>query len=157
VRLEHAETLHLDTDRQSVWAFLWDVPRVVRCMPQVSEFSVVEPDRVFAAIVADRVGLFVVRVPVRIQISAVEPLHRIEASVNGRDHRDQANVRGLIEARIEASDAAQTDLTLSVHLEVIGKLATVGAIPIRHRMVDLFDKFGRNVQADVTELTAGRP
>jgi hypothetical protein len=49
---------------------------------------------------------------------------------------------------VPASPSAQ--LRFEADIEILGKLATLGAAPIRRRVTDKFTEFARNIQAQFT-------
>jgi carbon monoxide dehydrogenase subunit G len=88
-------------------------------------------------------------VPVEIDLRTVEAPRRIVAGLTGADSRGQARVKGDLEAVVEPSgDGAR--LTLGIKVEVLGKLATLGAAPMRRRADDLFADFVRRIDAALT-------
>lgn len=73
------------------------------------------------------------------------PCH-ITANLTGEDKRGQARVRGSLEATAEQHNGGST-LTLNMRLEVLGKLASLGAIPMRRRADEIFSDFAKRVGA----------
>ena len=49
-------TVHVP--RQSVWDFLWDVPRLTACVPGCEAVEEIEPNTRYQAVVRDKVGPF---------------------------------------------------------------------------------------------------
>lgn len=73
--------------------------------------------------------------------------------LTGADSKGQARVKGTLEAVVDPS-ATGSQLTLSMQVEVLGKLATLGAMPMRRRADEIFTDFVRRINA---ELTAPAP
>jgi carbon monoxide dehydrogenase subunit G len=147
--LEVTRTAHVGVPRAAAWALLRDVPRLSACIPKVSDLQVLEPDRRFSAVVSDRIGPFALAVPVTIQVREVEEPTRITADLAGDDRRGQARVRGTLEAAAESTGEAATELRLGMRMEILGKLATLGAVPIRRRADEVFNQFVERVQAEL--------
>jgi uncharacterized protein len=137
------------------WALLRDVPRLSACMPKVSDVQVLEPDRRYSALVSDRLGPFGLAVPVSIEVRSVEAPYRIAADLTGDDKRGQARVRGSLEATAEATSEASTQLQLSMRLEILGRLATLGAVPIKRRADEVFSEFLQRLEAELTAHKTG--
>jgi carbon monoxide dehydrogenase subunit G len=154
VLLEVTKVTVVGVTQAAAWALLRDVPRLSACIPKVSDLQVLEPDQRYAAVVSDRLGPFGLHVPVRIDVHEVEAPRRIAAALTGDDSRGQARVRGTLEAVAEAQGSDATELTLRVHLEILGKLATLGAMPIRRRADEIFSEFMQRVGR---ELAQGAP
>ena len=139
----------------AAWRLIRDVPRLSGCIPGVTDFRVIEPDRRYAAMVSDRLGPFRLRVPVEIEIRSIEEPRRIVAELGGNDSRGQARVRGTLEASVEPRDGgARATLTLGLRLEVLGRLAALGATPMRRRADEIFNQLVRCLQAELGSPTA---
>jgi carbon monoxide dehydrogenase subunit G len=118
-------------------------------MPNVSDVQVLEPERRYSAVVSDRIGPFALSMPVRIEVTQVEPPRRITADLTGDDKRGQARVRGTLEATADAQDGS-TQLRMGLRLEILGRLATLGAVPIRRRADEVLSEFLHNVSRSVS-------
>jgi carbon monoxide dehydrogenase subunit G len=153
VLLDVTRTTEVTAPPADAWALVHDVRRLAGCLPNVSDLRELEPDRRYAATVSDRLGPFKLSVPVEIELKSVEEPRRIVAGLTGADSRGQARVRGDLEALVEPTEGGAR-LTLGMKLEVLGKLATVGAAPMRRRADELFAEFVRRVDA---ALTSERP
>ena len=55
-----------------------------------------------------------------------------------------------------ASAAAGAQMRFEADIEVLGKLAALGAVPIRRRATEKFGEFARNVQAQFASSASGR-
>ncbi len=129
------------------WALLRDVPRFGACVPKATQLTVVEPDCQYSAVIVDRIGPFGVQVPVRIDILSKEP-RRIQASLTGDDQRGQARLRGTLEAAVEPKGPG-SELQISIRIEVLGRLAALGAVPMRRRAEEIFTEFTRRLQQEL--------
>jgi carbon monoxide dehydrogenase subunit G len=98
--------------------------------------------------VSDSLGPFKLTVPVRIEVQAADEAHQVTATVSGNDSRGQARIKGTLEATVEPGETS-TRIALSMHLEILGKLASLGAAPIRRRADQVFSKFAQCVQAEL--------
>ena len=147
--LHISKVANLAVPQADAWALLQDVSRLSACMPNVSEVQVLEPERRYSAVVSDRIGPFALSMPVRIDVRSVEPPRRITADLTGDDKRGQARVRGTLEATADAQDGS-TQLRMGLRLEILGRLATLGAIPIRRRADEVLSQFLHNVSRSVS-------
>src|SRR6202047_1160973 len=76
---------------------------------------------------------------------AREPVS-LKASIKGADSIDLNRITGSLHITlIPASPAAQ--MRFEADIEILGKLATLGAAPIRRRVTEKFAEFARNIQA----------
>jgi uncharacterized protein len=133
---------------QAAWALIRDVPRLSGCIPNVAGLKVLEPNKRYSAVVAEKLGPFKLQVPVQIELLSVEDQSRITAELSGNDSRGQARVKGTLEAGLAPLESG-TRLALSMQLEVLGKLAALGAAPMRRRADEIFNEFVRRVRAEL--------
>lgn len=144
--LDVSRTTEVAVPPVAAWALVHDVQRLAGCLPNVSDLHEIEPERRYKATVSDRLGPFRLSVPVEIELRAVEEPRRIVAGLTGADSKGQARIKGELEALVEPS-AAGSRLTLGMKLEVLGKLATLGAAPMRRRADELFGDFVGRIDA----------
>jgi carbon monoxide dehydrogenase subunit G len=154
VLLDVTKTAEVTASPQAAWELIRDVPRLTGYIPNVSDFQVLEEDRRYAAAVADKVGPFHIQVPVQIEVKSIEEPRRIVAEVAGNDSRGQARVRGTLEATVEPAGEGAL-LTLAMRMEVLGRLAALGAAPMRRRADEIFGEFVRRLQAQLGASVPG--
>ena len=130
------------------WSFIRDVERLSGCIPNVSELRTLETDRRYSAVVSDQLGPFKLSVPVEIEVESVDEPRRLSAAVTGTDRRGQARINGTLSADIEPLDSG-TRIALSMRMEILGKLATLGASPIRRRADEIFSRFAKCIQVEL--------
>ena len=85
------------------------------------------------------------QVPLTIDITDNAEARTMTAKVAGDDKGGQARVRGDLVATVtpEGDDAATLEVASNV--EVLGRLATLGAVPMRRRADQIFDQFVKNI------------
>ena len=149
--LNLVEDLHLDASPGDVWKLLRDTPRFAGLLPGVEEVQALgEPGReAYAAVVQDKIGPFKVTLNMELRvIEAAEPT-LLKATLKGGDARGLNRVSGTLQAALRAADAASaagSALHFEASVEIVGKLATLGAVPIKRRTSQLFAEFARNIQ-----------
>ena len=157
--LNLADDLHLEAPPEDVWKLLRDTPRFAGLLPGVE--SVKERDEAGAeaydAIVHDKIGPFKVTLNLELRvIEAAEPA-LLRASIKGADAHNLNRVSGTLQAALSAipSDGrvkarTGTQMRFEASVEVVGKLATLGAVPMKRRTTQLFSEFARNIQGQFT-------
>jgi uncharacterized protein len=137
------------TPADSVWAVVRQPTRVAACLPNLQEFSAKTAPGEFLAVLVERLGPFAVNVTLQVSVAEDEAARRMTARVSGEDRAGNARVRGDIGASVTAvGTGANLDVTSRV--EVLGRLATLGAVPIRRRGDQVFDQFVKNLSAAVS-------
>jgi carbon monoxide dehydrogenase subunit G len=145
VLLEVSKDLEVPASVEACWRLVSDVPRLSGCIPGVSDVQEIAAGREYAATVTDKLGPFRLQLPVHIRIVSAEAPRLLTAELRGDEGRGLARVQGRLEASLEpASDV--TRLALSMRLDVLGRLAALGATPMRRRADDIFEMFVARVR-----------
>ena len=116
-----------------VWRLLWDVPRMVGCVPGCVEAREVEPRRRYQARMSQRVGPIALSVPLDIRVTEEAP-GRLTLQARGRDGRLAAEVHMSVRLAVEAEG------------RVLGPLGALGAGVIQRRAEELVDEFATRLR-----------
>lgn len=153
--LNLAENLALDASPADVWALLRDTPRFAGLLPGVESVKLLDgcSEESYAAVVQDKIGPFKVTLNLELRvIEATEPT-LLKASLKGGDSHNLNRVSGTLQAALSQASGnessvshAGTQMRFEASVEVLGKLATLGAIPMKRRTTQLFAEFARNIQ-----------
>jgi len=129
----------------ALWKLLWDVPRIVGCVPGCVEAREIEPHRRYAAHMRQKVGPISLSVPLDVSVTDVEPDRRLALQARGRDPVIGAEISMQVTLRIEA----QGEVSL-LHVEaegrVLGKLGALGHGVIQRKAEEAMDEFGARLQ-----------
>jgi carbon monoxide dehydrogenase subunit G len=142
-----ARELDLIAPAERVWATLWDVPRMVACVPGCVEAREIEPRRRYRARMSQKLGPIALTVPLDIRVSE-EPSGRLALDARGRDLALAAEVHMSVRLAVEA---AGTGSRLAVEAEgrVLGKLGALGAGVIQRRAEELLDEFAARLRSAI--------
>ena len=147
--LNLAEDLHLDASPEDVWKLLRDTRRFARLLPGVASVESLDQagTEAYDAIVQDKIGPFKVTLKLELRvIEAAEPT-LLKASLKGGDSRKLNRVSGTLQAALSPAPSAEgTQMHFEASLEILGKLATLGAVSIKRRTTQLFAEFAQNIQ-----------
>jgi carbon monoxide dehydrogenase subunit G len=141
--LEINKAVALDRAADAVWEVVRDPVTVAGCIPNVRQFTATDGAQ-YSASVEDKLGPFKVEVPVTITVSEDVESRRMTADIAGADKRGQARVRGQVTADVVEADGGSR-LELRSQIEVLGRLASLGAVPMRRRADQIFDVFVGNL------------
>jgi carbon monoxide dehydrogenase subunit G len=134
-----ARELALTAPTERVWATLWDVPRMVACVPGCVEAREIEPHRRYQARMSQKVGPIALTVPLDIRVTE-EPSGRLALEARGRDGLLAAEVHMSVRLAVEAAGAGSR-LAVEAEGRVLGKLGALGAGVIQRRAEELVDEF----------------
>jgi uncharacterized protein len=142
MRVAREVVLAAPTDR--VWQALWDVPRMVACVPGCVEATEVEPRRRYRARMSQRVGPIALSVPLDIRVTEEAP-GRLALEARGRDGMLAAEVQMSVRLAVEAAEAGSR-LAVEAEGRVLGKLGALGASVIQRRAEELVDEFAARLR-----------
>ena len=146
MHFQHA--IPIGATAEQVWAFLWDVEQLARCIPGCQEAKTIEPHQHYFALVADRVGPLKIKMPLDLVVQSSEELRSLHVVANGKDSALGSSVRIDIKAALRA-EAPGTVLDLEVDAAVSGKIAGLGFGLFKRKFDDIMTQFGRQVKAAI--------
>ena len=142
--LEIDKSVTLDRPVERTWQIVRDPVTVAGTIDNVRDFQRIDGDERYSATVHDKLGPFKIEVPVIIEVSEDGDAHRMTARIAGNDKRGQARVRGEVTATVvPVEDGSRLELKSSI--EVLGRLAALGAVPMRRRADQIFEVFVKNL------------
>lgn len=146
--LKVSEELHLDASPEEVWRLLRDTPRLAALLPGVeSVTSLNEPGvEAYQARASDKIGPFKVAMNMEIRVAETREPSFLKANIKGADSIGLNHLTGSLHITLSPNSSA-AQMLFQADIEILGKLATLGAIPIRRRATDKFAEFARNIQA----------
>jgi carbon monoxide dehydrogenase subunit G len=149
VLLNVTENLEINAPQTSVWKLLRDTERLARLVPGVQSVERIESSdkEAYRVQVMEKVGPFKVTMKLEIGVTEIVEPSVLGATVKGGDAIGMSRATGTV--RVESSELSSgTSMSFKVNVEVLGKLATLGAPVIRRRVTELFSEFGRRVIAE---------
>jgi carbon monoxide dehydrogenase subunit G len=153
-----SEELNLDASPEDVWRLLRDTPRLAALLPGVENVTPLNQPGVeaYQAKASDRIGPFKVTLDMEIRMAEAREPSFLKANVKGGDSIGLNRVTGLLHVMLSPA-AAATRMRFEIDIEILGKLATLGAVPIRRRVAEKFAEFARNVQAQFASDVHANP
>ena len=132
--------VEINTPRSDVWAFLWDVEQLASCVPGCREAHTVEQKKRYTARVGEKIGPFKVEFPLEIEVLEVDEPRRLTARASGKDSMVGSAIK--VDLIVDLADAAAgTDLRVTVDVNILGKLGTLGHGMIKRRADEIVGQF----------------
>jgi carbon monoxide dehydrogenase subunit G len=143
-----AESFELDASPDDVWSLLRDTPRFTGLLPGVESVVRIEGEGAesYAATVIDKIGPFKVTMNLQVRVVEARETSLLKAAIGGADASGLNRVTGHLQVDLRPAPPG-TQMNFEASVEVLGKLATLGAVPIRRRTTQLFAEFARNIQS----------
>ena len=142
-----AREVALAAPTERVWQALWDVPRMVACVPGCVDAREVEPRRRYQARMSQKVGPIALSVPLDIRVTEEGP-GRLVLEARGRDGLVAAEVQMSVRLALEVA-APGSRLAVEAEGRVLGKLGALGASVIQRRAEELVDEFTTRLRAAI--------
>jgi len=156
--LEIREELNLDASLEDVWRLLRDTPRLARLLPGVEKVTPLNQPGVEAyhAEASDKIGPFKVALNLEIRVAETRAPSFLKATIKGADSIGLNHIAGSLHIMLSpAASAAQ--MRFEANIEILGKLATLGAAPIRRKVTEKFAEFARNIRAQFATDVRANP
>ena len=156
--LNVCEELNLDASPEDVWKLLRDTPRLAALLPGVENVTPLNEPGVeaYQAKASDKIGPFKVALNVEIRVAETREPVFLKASITGGDSIGLNRITGSLHIMLSPASSA-AHVRFQADIEILGKLATLGAVPIRRRATEKFAEFARNVQAQFAPGVRANP
>jgi carbon monoxide dehydrogenase subunit G len=141
------EDLHMDAAPAEVWALLRDTARLAGLLPGVESVTRIEgaEGEAYSARASEKVGPFKITMNLEVRVTEMQDGSVLKAAIKGGDSVGLNRVTGSLQIAL-TPDAAGTAMRFEASIEVLGKMATLGAVPIRRRTAESFAQFAKNIQ-----------
>jgi carbon monoxide dehydrogenase subunit G len=143
--LRFERDIEINSPKEKVWRFLWDVDRFIACVPGCKEAGTVEPGKSYTATMTEKVGPFRVEFPMKIDVLESRELESIKAQATGSDSKIGSRMKVELEVHL-TGDGDRTKLLLAANVDILGKLATLGHSMIKRKADQVMDEFARNLK-----------
>jgi carbon monoxide dehydrogenase subunit G len=146
--LKLTEELPVDASLGDVWRLLRDTPRLTGLLPGVESVRPLDEQGVeaYSAKVSDRVGPFRIKLDLEVRVTESVERSLLRARIKGADSAGLNRVTGSLEIALALLAPSGTQMHFEASIEVLGKLAALGAAPLRRRTTESFAEFARNIQ-----------
>jgi carbon monoxide dehydrogenase subunit G len=147
------QEITVEAPPEQVWAFLWEVDRVARCLPGCREVRTLVPHQRYEAVVSERVGPFKVQFPLEIEVLEAEAPTHLRAQAAGRDASMGSSMRATLDLRIEGRGAGSR-LVIHSDVAILGKLGTLGHGIIQPKAEGIISQFAEAMRRELQAGTA---
>jgi carbon monoxide dehydrogenase subunit G len=148
MRFEHRVTI--SADRERVWDFLMQVPKVGQCVPGVTDVKPLSGDE-YEGTMKVRIGPVALQLQGKLSIvERDESAGRATMSAQAADRRAGGSVNARMQMQLEPRSPSETELIVTTDANVLGKLGEFGQPVIRRKADQTMEEFASNVQKAIT-------
>jgi carbon monoxide dehydrogenase subunit G len=146
--LKLTEELPLNASIDEVWRLLRDTPRLTSLLPGIENVTPLNEEGVeaYAASVSEKIGPFKITMNIEVRVTETIEPSLLKAAIKGADSIGLNRITGSMQVAL-SSESSGTQMHFEASIEILGKLATLGAVPIRRRTTQAFAEFAQNIQA----------
>lgn len=149
---EFGRTIVVPGGLDEVWNFIWDFKGVARCIPGCEDVQEHDPHHKYTAAVRKKLGPFLIRMPLEIEIVDHRERSWLCATVVGRDQRLRSEVEQRLNVKL-GDHPAGTRLLAEIAVEIRGVLATVDAHLIERNLDQTIGEFTQALNAEFADRT----
>jgi len=129
----------------ALWTLLWDVRRIVECLPGCADAREVEPHRRYSARMGQKVGPISLSVPLDVKVVEVDEPRRLILDAKGKDPLIGAEVVARVALDVE-SRGDESLLRIDAEGRILGKLGALGQGVIQRKAEEIIEEFGARLQ-----------
>ena len=149
--MQFERQVQVEASRQEIWGLLWNVPRVVHCVPGCESAEEIEPYQRYRAVVHEKVGPFKIRIPLDIEILEHTAPQRLMVKASGREGKVQSHVKVEIDLSLVEVAPNLTELSVQADVAILGKLGTLGHSVIVRKGNDIVGQFADSLRAELQQ------
>jgi len=155
--LKLTEELPLNAPIDEVWKLLRDAPRLTSLLPGVENVTPLNEEGVeaYAASVSEKIGPFKIALSIEVRVTETVEPSLLKAAIKGADSMALNRITGSMQVDLSPASSG-TQMHFEASIEILGKLATLGAVPIRRRTTQAFAEFAQNIQAQFAKEPGSR-
>jgi carbon monoxide dehydrogenase subunit G len=130
---------------EALWQLLWDVRRIVECLPGCVDAREVEPGQRYAARMEQKVGPISLSVPLDVKVIEVVAPRRLALDARGRDPVIGAEIVARVTLDVEAR-GGESLLRIDAEGRILGRLGALGQGVIQRKAEELIEEFGTRLR-----------
>jgi carbon monoxide dehydrogenase subunit G len=140
--------IELETDRQTVWAFLSDIDRVAACMPGVDSVEHLGDNR-YRVRLGVQIGPIKANFAGQVELYDMQPPERMRVRLDWKDQETASKARG--DGAIELSEASPdlTNVVVKGGVDLMGVLGKYGQGIADRKASEIADAFAENARVEL--------
>jgi uncharacterized protein len=150
--LKLAEELAIGAPVDEVWKLLRDTQLMTGRLPGVQNVTRVNEvgAEAYAASVSEKIGPFKITMNLEVRVTEATEPTLLKAAIKGADSMGLNRITGSMQVALSPTSSG-TQMHFEASIEILGKLATLGAVPIRRRTTQAFAEFAQNIRGQFSK------
>jgi len=140
------ESFVLPISRSDLWTLFWDIPTLAGCVPGCESADEIEPHKHYDASVQRKLGPFLMRMQLHIEIIEAVPEQKLVVKITGKDKKLRSNVEQNLTVML-SDEGAGTKVELHSEVTLSGMLGKLGETLIRTQLDATVREFFDNLRA----------
>lgn len=137
----------INAPQDKVWEFLFDIPKLSKCVPGIESVEVVD-DKTYRGKLVVKVGPIRSEFGGTVTLTEVEAPDRIAGSVEGDDKSSASSVKATFTGTLKTIEGG-TEAAFQVDANLRGRLAQFGGPVITATAKKLTAEFAKNLRAQL--------
>jgi len=125
----------------SLWELLWDVRRIVECLPGCADAREISLHERYSARMEQKVGPIRLSVPLDVKVVEAEAPRRLVLDAKGKDPMIGAEVVARVTLEVEGRGEGSL-LRIDAEGRILGRLGGLGQGVIQRKAEEIVDEFG---------------
>ena len=150
MKQEAKHNFDVPTTAETVWNFLWDVQSLAQCIPGCGPVEIIEEQKAYKAQMKRKVGPFLLRFNLEINILEADAPRQIKVEIFGSDKRLKTTIKQLLIVNL-TSGSENTNVDLNLDMELTGVLVTLGKRLAVAHINQILDDFVATMQERIRE------
>ena len=134
----------INAPQEKVWEFLFDIPKLSKCVPGVESVEVVD-DKTYRGRLVVKVGPIKSSFGGTVNLTEVDPPNRIAGTVEGDDKSSASSVKASFTGTLKTIEGG-TEAAFEVEANLRGRLAQFGGPVITATAKKLTAEFAKNLR-----------
>ncbi len=148
-KLKFVHSFDIEAAPKLVWSFLWNVQALTRCITGCEEVITRSENKAYFARIRRKVGPFLIRMELEIDVkTCVEP-ERIAVVVSGRDNKLRSKLSQELLLSLKGNPEGPSTVQIESDFELRGVLAALGKNLLRGHVRNEMNTFVENVRAGI--------
>lgn len=145
--MQIADSFLIKAPQEEVWRFMFDIPRLSKCIPGIEAVEVVD-DKTYRGKLVIRVGPIKSEFSGTITLTEVLAPEKIAGTVEGDDRSSASSVKAAFTGTLKAVEAG-TEAAFQVEANLRGRLAQFGGPVITATARKITAEFAKNLRAQL--------